>query len=399
MTAPAPRDAEIRALLRHEYRESARAARGHGFTVPFGIAVIALAFAPAIPGVGAFAGFDVRASAPAFLGMLAIHLVLVVLERRGSRWYLPIDALETVYHVAAYGFLIVSSGRALSVPWFFLSMNAQLAPLHPWRWVHRGAYMAMPLIVALIFERRGQRDDALLSIVLGIGALIILRVTTDATFERVRSRLRISELERQLERSRIAMELHDGIGADLTAVVLRARAAAQGTSGIERETLDALVARARATLAELRSVVWAMRAPSVSTAALLEQVRTRAAELVPSPLQCTFDAALPEHDALPGALSVLVLRLVQEAVNNAARHANASAVDVRIRHEDGSLLLEIADDGTFRTNETPGNGLVNLRHRVEQAGGVFDIDVTTRGTVVRAHLPWPSVEERKNDTA
>lgn len=388
------RDADVRALLVNEYREAAHAVRGRGFTIPFAVAVIALAFAPAVPGIGAFAGFGVTASAPVFLGMLGLHLGLVVLERRGSKWYVAVDAFETVFHVASYGFLIVCSGRALSIPWFFLSMNAQLSPLHPWRWVFRSAYAAMPLIVAFLFERDGKRDDALLSLVLGVGVLMILRVTTDAALERVRSRLRIAELERQLERSRIAMELHDGIGADLTAVVLKARAAAERANGDEREALDALVGRARATLAELRTVVWAVRDPSVSMSALLGQIRTRAAELVPSPVFCSFEAVVPEDRVLPGHLSVLVLRVVQEAVNNAARHANASAVDVRLRHAEDSLIVEIADDGTFRATSKAGNGLSNLRHRVEQAGGVFAVDVTSVGTVVSARLPCSWVEER-----
>lgn len=379
---------DLRALAREEYRDAARTIRSRSFTLPFAAAVVVLAFAPAIPGVGAFAGFGIETSAPVFLGMLAIHLVLVLLERHRPRAYVAGDAFETAFHVAAYGWLILRSGRALAVPWFFLSMNAQMVGLHPWPAVHRTAYVVMPLVVAFVFERRGQRDDALLSLVLGVALLIILRVATAGTLERLRSRLRIGELERQIERSRIARELHDGIGADLTAVILRARTLAESASGAEREGLEALATRTRATLAELRSVVWAAHEASVSFDGLVEQLRRRAAELVPLPMQCSVEAEVPGDEVVSGELSVLVLRLVQESVNNAARHANASTVLVRVQKREATLAVEIADDGRFRTPEAAGHGLANLRHRVERAGGTFELTASDAGTTLRAELPF-----------
>ena len=231
-------DAQLREVLAQEYLENARAVRSRSFTVPYAIMVIVLAFAPAIPRVSSILGGGIVITAPVFLGMLAIHLALVPLVRRNPKRYVAGDAFETAFHVAAYGLLIVSSGHALAIPWFFLSMNAQLAPLHPSRWVHRTAYATMPVVVAAVFEMRGQRDDALLSLVLGIAVLIILRVATSAVMERARSRVRIADLERKVERSRIAMELHDGIGADLTAVILRARTVADHAKDDDRETLD-----------------------------------------------------------------------------------------------------------------------------------------------------------------
>lgn len=386
----APVDRELEELRRHEYRRASHAVRAPEFTWPYAIVLVLLAFAPALPGAFSIAGFGVAVSAPVFLGLLAMHLVLVRLEARHPRAYVVGDAIETICHVSAYAFLILCSGRALAVPWFFLSMNAQVASYHPWRFVHRAAYVLMPIVLASTFALRGQRDDALLCLVLGAGVLMLLRVASTASEQRVQATRRIAELERQVERSRIARELHDGIGADLTAIALKARTASERADAKDREVFDALASRTRGTLAELRSVVWAVREPSVSFGALLEQLRMRAAELVPAPVVCTVEGNVPENEQASGEMSVLLLRVVQEAVNNAARHAHASAVRVALHHDAEGLTVEIADDGTFRpagSSGATGNGLRNLRHRVEQAGGAFAIDVGASGTVVRATLP------------
>jgi signal transduction histidine kinase len=103
-----------------------------------------------------------------------------------------------------------------------------------------------------------------------------------------------------------------------------------------------------------------------------------------------------EHDVperVPAAVEVAVYRIVSEALMNVQRHAVATAVEVRLFEEGGSLVLEVADDGVgIGAEASAGVGLQSMRERAAELGG--RLDVTGRpsgGTVLRATLPLPIV--------
>jgi signal transduction histidine kinase len=94
---------------------------------------------------------------------------------------------------------------------------------------------------------------------------------------------------------------------------------------------------------------------------------------------------LPEP-RLPEAVEAAVYYLVAEALTNAARHAQASDVTVRVAHNGGLVTVEVADDGVGGVEE--GTGLCGLRDRFEALGGTLAVDSPPgRGTVVRGQLP------------
>jgi signal transduction histidine kinase len=103
--------------------------------------------------------------------------------------------------------------------------------------------------------------------------------------------------------------------------------------------------------------------------------------------------ALPEGDErLPAPLETALFRIVQEALNNCAKHAQARRVEVAMIHDRGGVTLRIADDGQGFDPEAPRSGthlgLWSMRERVEQLSGQFEVESAPgEGTTVRAIIP------------
>jgi signal transduction histidine kinase len=95
---------------------------------------------------------------------------------------------------------------------------------------------------------------------------------------------------------------------------------------------------------------------------------------------------LPER--LPEQVEGAAYYVASEALANVVKHAHAQAAAVRVAETDGSLLLEVSDDGAGGADPDGGSGLGGLRDRVETLGGRLEVEsVPGRGTLVRAELP------------
>ena len=110
-------------------------------------------------------------------------------------------------------------------------------------------------------------------------------------------------------------------------------------------------------------------------------------------------AAETVADDLPDEYRTCIYRTVQEAVNNAARHAQATTVRVDARQQEGSIRVSIQDDGGgFDTTHVKGMGILGMEERVKRLGGFFRIDSERGGgTIVSLLLPLADVslpEER-----
>ena len=94
-------------------------------------------------------------------------------------------------------------------------------------------------------------------------------------------------------------------------------------------------------------------------------------------------------DELPEEHKTCIYRVVQEALNNCARHAQASAVQVAVRSESNQIMLSVQDDGSgFDTVRVRGMGLLGMEERVRHLGGTFEIDSRPgRGTRLLVSLP------------
>jgi len=209
---------------------------------------------------------------------------------------------------------------------------------------------------------------------------------------------------REDERSRLARELHDELGALLTAAKLdaariKSRLAAMSPEAAER--LAHLNAILNDGIALKRRIIEDLRPSSLSNLGLLAALEIQAREFaqrsgIAVDCQC-------EPVTLTPAAELTVYRIVQEAFTNIAKHARAKHVDVRLTQCDGSAEISVRDDGhgfdpSVRRNST--HGLLGMRYRVEAEGGRFKLESEPgRGTTVSATLPMCADETAPAATA
>ncbi|MEU9020970.1 GAF domain-containing sensor histidine kinase [Actinomadura sp. NPDC048394] len=208
---------------------------------------------------------------------------------------------------------------------------------------------------------------------------------------------RLYEHNRELtvvaERNRLARELHDAVAQKLFSLRLTARTAAALAEKDPARTVEELeqVERLAAdALAELRAVIFELR-PADLADGLVASLRKHA-EVLDRAHETAVRFTAAEPVVLPEEQEAVVLRIAQEAVYNALRHAGARTVDVSLRVLDGSAVLEVADDGSgFAASDGDqqgGLGLASMRDRACSIGAAFGIDAGPgRGTTVRLEVP------------
>ncbi len=209
---------------------------------------------------------------------------------------------------------------------------------------------------------------------------------------------RLAALE---ERQRLARELHDSVSQVLYGVGLGARTAralldratvAPDLKSSLAEALDYVLALTEAGLAEMRALIFELRPDSLEreglVAALTRQV---AAARVRHNLEVRTEFC-PEPDLRFEGKEALY-RIAQEALNNVAKHAQASRVEIRLKEVEGMILLEIQDNGIGfdPQREYPGHmGMNSMRERAAQLGGsLLVVSEAGEGVMVRALIPAP----------
>jgi signal transduction histidine kinase len=197
------------------------------------------------------------------------------------------------------------------------------------------------------------------------------------------------------ERRRIERDLHDGIQQNVVALIAGLRLA---RNRLERGELDAseltaLQEQARETLADLREIAHGIHPPVLGDNGLVAAVESRAARY-PIPLEVVADPSL-RRTRLSPELEATAYYVVSEALANVAKHSRASTARVTLAREDGSMRLEIADDGSgFDASVGPSRGgLSNLRDRVAAAGGRLSVASGSTGTVVTVSVPIPATDQ------
>jgi signal transduction histidine kinase len=187
-------------------------------------------------------------------------------------------------------------------------------------------------------------------------------------------------------RHRIERDLHDGIQQRLVSLGLELRAVQAGLPaelGTVRGELDQLAGGLGSAVEELRELSRGIHPAILSEGGLgpaLKALARRSA--VPVEVEAPMEVRLPEP------VEVAAYYVVSEALANAAKHANASAVHVEARTVDGRLYLSVRDDGVGGAEVGRGSGLVGLIDRVEALGGTITVrSPAGQGTTVRVELP------------
>ena len=197
---------------------------------------------------------------------------------------------------------------------------------------------------------------------------------------------------REDERSHLARELHDELGALLTAAkldVARIRSRL-GTSMPEaNERIEHLIGTLNSGISLKRRIVEDLRPSSLSHLGLVASLEILTREFAEqSGIEIKTALASVE---LGGSAQLTVYRLVQESLTNMSKYANATHADISLRNNDDQVIIEVSDNGKgFDTDKVAltSHGLAGMRHRVEAAGGHLIIDSSPgKGTHISAHLP------------
>ena len=200
---------------------------------------------------------------------------------------------------------------------------------------------------------------------------------------------------RVAERTRIARDLHDQLGANLTQVSLLAEMAESDKELPEEVAAHAqqITATARETSNALDQIVWAAN-PANDTLDSLVTYACKYAQEYFQTAGLSYRLEAPEQlpaTPLPPDVRHNVFLAFKESVNNVVKHAQASAAKVRVRLAGGRFTIEIEDNGR---GLPPGaekkgrNGLRNMRKRMEDVGGEFAVTpAPEQGTLVRLTAP------------
>jgi signal transduction histidine kinase len=193
------------------------------------------------------------------------------------------------------------------------------------------------------------------------------------------------------ERARMARELHDIVSHNLSVVVLQAAGAR--ASGASASTLEKIERSGREALVEMRRLLGVLREDGDSHPELAPQPGIAQLEILAETVRAAGLAVELKIDgdyhALPSALELSVYRIVQEALTNTLKHAGPARAQVLVRCDNGTLTVDVVDDGAVPSPSGPaGHGLEGMHERVALFGGALHAGPRQDGGwAVHARLP------------
>ncbi|KOU11029.1 histidine kinase [Streptomyces sp. NRRL F-4707] len=282
----------------------------------------------------------------------------------------PIVLTEAVVLVVGMGVMLVANGALLR--W-------GLAPLE----------RLTKLMTTVDLLRPGQRLP-----VAGGGEVPELIRTFNAMLDRLENERATSSarvlLAQEAERRRIAQELHDEVGQSMTAILLVLGRAADDADDPLRDELHQAQEITRECLDEVRRLVRRLRPGVLDDLGLISALSSLTHDFATHTglrVVRRFDADLP---VLDHETELVLYRVAQESLTNAARHADAERLEVGLSGADGAVTLTIADDGRGIEAAHEGAGIRGMRERALLVGA--DLDITSApgvGTRIRLTAPLP----------
>lgn len=192
----------------------------------------------------------------------------------------------------------------------------------------------------------------------------------------------LAEVEKQnalqVQRLHISRELHDNIGSQLTFI----------NSSIDSEKIDEVKKLTLETIRELRKTVWLVNQSSVTIDEFVVKLREYLNQGVNIPVQVNLSDAMSDQK-LSSVVATPVFRVIQEAVNNALKHAQATSIVVNLQSSIKSLQVTIEDNGVGfqQENAQSGYGIQNMKDRITAIGGTFVLNSHSGKTTVTAIIP------------
>jgi len=367
---------------------------GHSSTKWAWIAVIALAFwvvvrfrrtRPLVALAGSFAvtsgvllksitvggGFTI-----VHIGVLVLTSYLVGRHSRGTRAFVVMvvatDVLLGVVGVSLRGPTLLADAI---MTWFFLLLATLVLVVLPW----------------LLGRHREQRSR--------------LALAGWERAERVEAQQRMALAQARLrERNRIAQDMHDSLGHELSLIALRAAAleVSGGLAADDRAAVAELRVSAAHATASLGEIVGVLRAGegAASVQPAVESVAEVVGRAADSGMTVELREAGPPRP-LPSLVQQAVVRVVREALTNVAKHRPGSSSTVTMSFEATELAIQVANGSATRSGAvvvSGGNGLAALTERVRLIGGSLTAGSTGEGFVLEARVPYEVAIATQSDT-
>jgi signal transduction histidine kinase len=315
---------------------------------------------------------------PLVIALHAGFLVLFVL--RQLLRCTPAQSVPMVLAQLLVGLVLVALARYSSLAVLLIVAMAQLAQLWPPRWLLL-AFVAVNATLYLIFREIWAASAPMLGLLINASFQLFAMMTAWYAHTAQRSRDALAEVNADLlatrsllaesvrdsERLRLSRELHDVAGHKLTALKLNLGALRRQPALADNAQLALCTQLADELLGDIRGVVQQMR---LHDGVPLREMIERLAAPFPKPrLRLSLAEGLRVASF---EQAEAVLRTVQEALTNAARHGGADNLWLDIRRDGEQLRLELHDDGRGGGELRFGNGLTGMRERLEAIGGGVD---------------------------
>jgi signal transduction histidine kinase len=208
------------------------------------------------------------------------------------------------------------------------------------------------------------------------------------------------------ERRRIARDIHDQIGQQMTALRLNLAAIDQGYGGDGevREKLEQTKAIAERLDADVDFLAWELRPAALEDIGVAGAMGSFVRQWSKySGVEAQFHTTGLEKERLSPETETNLYRIMQEALNNTMKYARASSVDVLLERRDAQVVLIVEDNGTgFNPNEEiagdKGMGLIGMRERAALVGGTLEIESRSKeGTTIFVRVPAQFGEEEAGE--
>jgi two-component system, NarL family, sensor kinase len=199
-----------------------------------------------------------------------------------------------------------------------------------------------------------------------------------------------------LERRRIARELHDSVGQYLAGLKINLNQLETDSRVDGPKMIRETIALTDYAIQEVRTISHLLHPPLLEELGFLPAARWYVDEYGKRS-QVKVSLRVGERiERLPREVEIALFRVLQESLTNVYRHASAQSVDVRILCDDGHVTLTVADDGKgippdvlarFRDGAASGIGLAGMRERLAEFGGQINVESSSGGAVVQAVIP------------
>ena len=263
--------------------------------------------------------------------------------------------------------------------------------LLPWM-VLAGGLLSSVLLSGMFYSLASSRSRAVEI------AREITRDLRDSTEQIQAMSRRLVDIQ-ETERRQFSRELHDRVGQNLTALsisldILKTQLGGNGNAAF-RSRLEDAASLIESTAGSIENVMSEMRPPMLDDYGLLPALQWYANEFSSRTGVEVSVEGDEQSGRLPQASEIALFRIVQEALNNVAKHAHASRVQITLERKGPSFAMSVSDDGVglgsaapSATRQRRGLGMVTMRERTQSVGGEFEIGAAPeRGTRVVVRVP------------